>query len=99
MPLDTRHHHFKTKPKFPREWRLTPERKAELAALRQQASLRDAGKAAEGQLVDGAKTVQAFLNPPQPEKEALTEDAMAELVAAQRPGGNKRPAARRAPLR
>ncbi|KAK1828132.1 mitochondrial ribosomal subunit protein-domain-containing protein [Podospora conica] len=36
IPLDTRHHKFKRKLRFPAEWTLTEERKAELEAQRKQ---------------------------------------------------------------
>ncbi|KAK1762407.1 37S ribosomal protein S24, mitochondrial [Phialemonium atrogriseum] len=64
IPLDTRHHTFKTKPKFPKEWRLTPERRAELEALRQQSFLLDESKKNEGALVDGSQRIQHALAPP-----------------------------------
>lgn len=59
IPLDTRHHTFKTKPKFPREWRITPARQAELEAGRKQAVQLDQEKAASGLLVDGVALIQS----------------------------------------
>ncbi|OIW29086.1 mitochondrial ribosomal protein [Coniochaeta ligniaria NRRL 30616] len=79
VPLDTRHHEFKVKPKFPKEWRLTPERKQQLEAMRQQALLTDEVKRREGTLIDGATRIQQALSGPP--KKAL-EDKVAELVAA-----------------
>lgn len=76
IPLDTRHHKVEKKPKFPREWRMTPERKKELAAIRKQAMLLDAGKTEEAQLAEGSKK----------QHEALSKEAVAEMVYAhQRP--------------
>lgn len=59
IPLDTRHHTFKVKPKFPREWRITPERLAQLAAERQQTLKIDEVKALNGQVVDGVALIEA----------------------------------------
>jgi small subunit ribosomal protein S35 len=56
-----RHHTFKVKPKFPKEWRLSEERVAELAKQRRQAALADKIKQEEGTLVDGVQTIQKAL--------------------------------------
>ncbi|KAK7722327.1 37S ribosomal protein S24, mitochondrial [Diaporthe eres] len=58
IPLDLRHHTFKVKPKFPKEWRLSEERVMELAQHRRQAALADKIKHEEGTLVDGIETIQ-----------------------------------------
>jgi small subunit ribosomal protein S35 len=58
VPLDTRHHKFKTQIKFPKDWYLTEQRKKELEAQRKQALLLDEGKRTEGALVDGVQTIQ-----------------------------------------
>lgn len=90
IPLDTRHHTFTNKPKFPKEWRLTPERRAEIEQQRQQALLLDETKRREGSLVDGMQRIQHSLAPP-PKSEI--DDKIAELVAVPRAG--KRPSAGR----
>ncbi|KAL6415108.1 37S ribosomal protein S24, mitochondrial [Ilyonectria robusta] len=80
IPLDLRHHQFQKKPKFPREWRLTPQRINELAEQRQNAALADLKKADSGLLVDGGKVLDEFLM-----KKALEDEKkqkVAELVAA-----------------
>lgn len=60
MPLDTRHHRFKTKPVFPKEWALTEERQAELAEYREKAALLDQIQ----EPVDGLKQItEAFVKP------------------------------------
>jgi small subunit ribosomal protein S35 len=79
VPLDTRHHEFKVKPKFPKEWRLTPERKQQLEEMRQQAILRDETKRREGSMIDGTTRIQQALAGP-PKK--VLDDKVAELVAA-----------------
>ncbi|KAB5554854.1 mitochondrial ribosomal subunit protein-domain-containing protein [Coniochaeta sp. 2T2.1] len=79
VPLDTRHHEFKSKPKFPKEWRLTPERKQQIEEARKQALLADETKRREGKLVDGAARIQQALTaPPKP----AVQEKVAEMVAA-----------------
>ena len=58
---------------------MTPERKQELLAMREQALLQDETKKREGSLIDGATRIQQALAAPP--KKAL-EDKVAELVAA-----------------
>ncbi|KAL2273587.1 hypothetical protein FJTKL_04429 [Diaporthe vaccinii] len=58
IPLDLRHHTFKVKPKFPKEWRLSEKRVTELTRHRRQAALADKIKQEEGTLVDGIETIQ-----------------------------------------
>ncbi|ROV96480.1 hypothetical protein VSDG_05460 [Cytospora chrysosperma] len=72
VPLDLRHHRFKVKPKFPKEWRLSEERVRELASIRQKAALLDQTKKQEGTLVDGVQTIQKALNSRRP-REAVAE--------------------------
>ncbi|KAL1903264.1 37S ribosomal protein S24, mitochondrial [Sporothrix stenoceras] len=61
IPLDTRHHKFKYKPKFPREWRMTKERAKELEAFRRESFELDQQMVTEGKLVDGAERIAAAL--------------------------------------
>ncbi|KAM0271088.1 hypothetical protein ACHAQH_009237 [Verticillium albo-atrum] len=82
VPLDTRHYKPVVKPKFPKEWRLTADRKKELAALREHAKQLDAGKEAEGQLVDGLKTIDAMLGGPSSvAPQTLSKETMAEMLS------------------
>ncbi|KAL2759063.1 hypothetical protein ACRALDRAFT_1080632 [Sodiomyces alcalophilus JCM 7366] len=78
IPLDTRHHKVQKKPKFPKEWRMTPERKQELAAVRKQAMLLDAGGEEAAQLTEGDKATGPR------EHEALSKEAVAEMLSAYR---------------
>ncbi|KAI0430685.1 mitochondrial ribosomal subunit protein-domain-containing protein [Xylaria sp. FL1042] len=64
VPLDTRHHTFKVKPKFPKEWRMTEDRRQFLEDTRQKALLLDQKKEEEGSLVNGTERINAFFNPP-----------------------------------
>lgn len=90
IPLDTRHHTFKTKPKYPKEWYLTRERKLELAAQRAQALELDKAKEAEGKLVDGVKSIDVHLAPPvKAKKEVLGKETLAEMVTANRARAGK----------
>ncbi|KAM0335842.1 hypothetical protein ACHAQA_000892 [Verticillium albo-atrum] len=82
IPLDTRHYKATVKPKFPKAWRLTADRKKELAALREEAKQLDAGKEADGQLVDGLKTIDTMLGGPSTAaQQTLSKEAMAEMLA------------------
>lgn len=85
VPLDLRHHQFKNKPKFPKEWRMTDERRLELDAHRQREALADLKKTEDGQLVDGQKNIDAYLI--QKMAEDLEKQKAAELVAVPRSGG------------
>ncbi|KAK4142090.1 mitochondrial ribosomal subunit protein-domain-containing protein [Dichotomopilus funicola] len=62
IPLDTRHHKFKPKIRFPKDWHVTEERKKQLGTIREQALLLDESKRKEGALVDGVRTIQEALN-------------------------------------
>lgn len=84
VPLDTRHHTVKTKPKYPKEWYLTKERKLELAAQRARALELDSAKAAEGKLVDGVKSIETYLTLPAKEKKEAGKASLAEMVTANR---------------
>lgn len=80
IPLDTRHHEFKPKPRFPKEWRMSPERRKELDEYRQRAAIEDVQRAEGGLLVDGAQAIDDYLM-----KKALEDQKkqkVAELVAA-----------------
>ena len=58
VPLDFRHHKFKRKLVFPEEWKITPERRAQLEANRQHALLAEKEKIEQGQLADGMRLIQ-----------------------------------------
>lgn len=69
VPFDFRHHKPKPFYEFPKEWRLTPERKKYLDDKRAQALLTDQEKAFKGELLDGNKIVELSLpwSVPEPE--------------------------------
>lgn len=87
IPLDTRHHKFKYKPKFPREWRMTEERRKELQAIRAESFQLDQKMVAEGTLIDGAQRIQAALAAASRKGQ---DDRVAELVRL-RPTGVQTP--------
>lgn len=70
IPLDTRHHKPKVVHRFPKEWILTEERKAELAAIRKRAYQLDKAKRESRTLIDGARAVKELVAPP-PAAEAV----------------------------
>ncbi|KAK0615018.1 mitochondrial ribosomal subunit protein-domain-containing protein, partial [Bombardia bombarda] len=61
IPLDTRHHTFTTKPKFPKGWRMSEERKQELEGQRRKALALDMAKEKAGGLIDGVKSIREAL--------------------------------------
>ncbi|KAI1454470.1 mitochondrial ribosomal subunit protein-domain-containing protein [Annulohypoxylon moriforme] len=60
IPLDTRHHTFKTKPKFPKEWRMSENRRKFLEDTRQKSLLLDQAKEEAGSLIDGKERIEQF---------------------------------------
>ncbi|KAI2473204.1 mitochondrial ribosomal protein [Annulohypoxylon bovei var. microspora] len=65
IPLDTRHHTFKIKPKFPREWRMSDERRKFIEDTRQKSLLLDQTKEEAGSLINGKETIeQSFIEQP-----------------------------------
>ncbi|KAI1332636.1 hypothetical protein F5Y16DRAFT_356092 [Xylariaceae sp. FL0255] len=66
IPLDTRHHVVKKKPKFPKEWRLTEERMKFIEDSREKALLLDQAKEEKGALINGTEKIDLFFNPPIP---------------------------------
>lgn len=80
IPLDTRHHKVQPKPRFPTEWRMSPERRQELDEHRQRVAIEDVKMAEGGQLVDGVQAIDQYLmkNAGEDQKKAK----VAELVAA-----------------
>ncbi|KAF6819565.1 37S ribosomal protein S24, mitochondrial [Colletotrichum sojae] len=79
IPLDTRHHTFKTKPRFPKEWYMTPERKAELKEFRTRELTKEAKTESRGQIVDGVAKIGKHLNAAAREAAAAAEQP--EMVA------------------
>lgn len=78
IPLDVRHHTFKSKPKFPSSWRLTPARIAELAQYREEVATKDQTRMLAGKLIDGVRQIEsAWSRIPVVEKEALSDMVMA----------------------
>ncbi|KAG6000610.1 hypothetical protein E4U21_005283 [Claviceps maximensis] len=61
VPLDLRHHRVQQKPRFPKEWRMTDERRLELEQHWRAAMTEDRKRADEGLLVDGSKAIDGYL--------------------------------------
>ncbi|GKT50955.1 37S ribosomal protein S24, mitochondrial [Colletotrichum spaethianum] len=91
IPLDTRHHAFKNKPKFPKEWRMTEERRQQLDAFRLRALEIDAGKQESGHVVDGTEKIEQALAT----AEEQAGEKVAQLVGARGRGAGKQKAVRR----
>ncbi|RDA82907.1 hypothetical protein CP532_0210 [Ophiocordyceps camponoti-leonardi (nom. inval.)] len=61
VPLDLRHKRIPSKPRFPLEWRLTDERRRQLAEQRKAAALTEDERIVQGTLIDGKREVDDFL--------------------------------------
>ncbi|KAL8763039.1 MAG: hypothetical protein Q9184_001066 [Pyrenodesmia sp. 2 TL-2023] len=61
VPLDFRHHKPKPKFEFPEKWKLTKQRKEQLAANWRQRALKDQEREEAGQLIDGPKVIEQVL--------------------------------------
>ncbi|KAF4952307.1 hypothetical protein FGADI_6845 [Fusarium gaditjirri] len=80
IPLDTRHHKIQPKPQFPKEWRMSPERREQLDAHRQRLAIEDAKIAESGRLIDGTQAIDEYLM--QRAAEDQKKAKIAELVPA-----------------
>ena len=58
VPLDTRHHKPRTRHRFPEAWKMTPERRKELAEKRRVALLEEGKKIEEDRLVNGLAAIE-----------------------------------------
>lgn len=85
IPLDLRHHIIKPKPRFPKEWFMTEQRRKELDSTRQQLSLADFQSAQSGKLVDGKKVIERYLL--KKAEEEAEKQKLAELVPVGRVQG------------
>ncbi|OAA53386.1 37S ribosomal protein [Niveomyces insectorum RCEF 264] len=88
IPLDTRHHVFKHKPKFPREWRMTEERKKELQSIRARSFNVDQNMIAESSLIDGSQRIQAAVHV---STQRASAGKVAELIPRRSNSGGQSP--------
>jgi len=72
VPIDTRHHVFKEKPRFPKEWRINRKRQAALDDYRQKVTRLEGEKAQKGEVIDGVSAIQAALQRRPMEQAILT---------------------------
>ncbi|KAI9805642.1 MAG: 37S ribosomal protein S24, mitochondrial [Piccolia ochrophora] len=80
IPFDFRHHRPRPKPRFPPEWRMTPERRQYLDEKREQTLLLEQRKAEAGTLLDGTAVLEnAYATLP-------AYQVQEEVVAPKRPG-------------
>lgn len=96
IPLDTRHHRIQPKPRFPKEWFMTEERKKVLEEGRQRLMLEEVHAIENGQVVDGKKAIESHLLK-KAEEEAEKKKAAELLPVGGRPlkSGSSSWAARR----
>lgn len=78
VPLDTRHHKVKTRPKFPKAWILTRERKKELEGKRRVKMLEEAERVEQDKIVNGIKAIEAATG-----RDVKTAEASIGAVAKQ----------------
>lgn len=83
IPLDTRHHRIPSKPRFPKAWFMTEERKKELAEGRQKLQLEEVHAEENGQVVDGKKVIESYLL--RKAEEDANKKKVEQLVPAGRP--------------
>ncbi|KAH7025932.1 mitochondrial ribosomal subunit protein-domain-containing protein [Microdochium trichocladiopsis] len=97
IPLDTRHHKFKPKIRFPVEWRMSEERRKFIDETREKSLLLDQSKTEEGSLIDGKKLIEESFaaREKQLAKERQQQQQRTPLPAfAGRGGAKGRPGAR-----
>ncbi|KHN96971.1 uncharacterized protein MAM_05080 [Metarhizium album ARSEF 1941] len=84
VPLDLRHHRLVEKPRFPKEWRMTKERRLQLEEQRKAAAIADIERAENGLLVDGKQAIDSYLMQKLIEDQEKQRDA--EMVPAAKAG-------------
>ncbi|KAH7326027.1 xylose isomerase [Stachybotrys elegans] len=82
IPLDVRHHEFKVKPKFPKHWRMSEKRQAQLNEYRAKLLATDLEKETNGKLVNGQLLIDQNLTKALLAAQAKQEEKVPELVAA-----------------
>ncbi|KAI1380814.1 mitochondrial ribosomal protein [Hypoxylon crocopeplum] len=94
VPLDLRHHPLKVKPKFPREWRMSEERRKFLDDTRQKSLLLDQAKEEAGSLISGKEKIDQFFSAPAPQ--AKVPEFIRARLNRPLPKGRPQPQYRRA---
>lgn len=82
VPLDLRHHKFQPKPRFPKEWFMTEERKRELDEGRRLLEMEEIKAHDAGQVVDGKKVIESYLLKKTEEEAAKQKEAEPVAVGA-----------------
>lgn len=89
VPLDTRHHQVQPKPRFPKEWLMTEERRKFLDESRERLKLAEVQRMESGEIVDGKQAIEGYLVEKMREEQEKAAQ-VAELVAAQPAKSNAR---------
>lgn len=92
VPFDFRHHKPKPKYIFPEEWKMTPERRAELDARREQKRIAEEGAIERGQLVIGSKIIGEAMN----RRVASEKEAVMQVAAGAAAGDRNKAMKKRA---
>lgn len=92
IPLDLRHHKTKTKPRFPKSWLLTEQRRRELDEHRQRVAIADMEKANGGLLVDGQQAIDGYLMKKLAEEQqkSMAEETVAIPAKSSKPAAGSR---------
>lgn len=77
VPLDFRHHRFKSRPEFPEGWKLDAKRREHLERDRKQRAIADGAREQEGRMIVGASIIEEAM------KALPVRDASRVLVEAQ----------------
>ncbi|KAM4065627.1 mitochondrial ribosomal subunit protein [Hirsutella rhossiliensis] len=95
VPLDLRHHPIKKQPKFPKEWRLTEERRLQLEEHRRGIAGAESARAEQGLLVSGQQVINEYLVQKMvEEQEERTKLQAAEMATVPRFPRSSGPASR-----
>lgn len=89
VPLDTRHHQVKSRPRFPKEWLMTEERRRFLDGERERLKLAEVQRMESGEIVDGKQAIEGYLVEKMREEQEKAAQ-VAELVTAQPARSNAR---------
>lgn len=93
VPLDFRHHKFKRKIQFPKQWEHTPGRVSGLRSKRHEMAHKQRLRELEGKVVDGAEVIENWLKKTAPKEPnpLLVEERSAKAKPLGRLGGQRKP--------
>ncbi|KAI9735856.1 MAG: 37S ribosomal protein S24, mitochondrial [Cirrosporium novae-zelandiae] len=90
MPLDFRHHKFVHRPRFPAEWKITPERQQMLDGQRKEFEAAEQSRIDFGNIVDGTEVIREALKRSIPSPQPILVEARAQTGAKKARGRTKK---------